>query len=55
MNCIITSDDKVWFHDGRATAKTCYKKGLLSDFSKTDLLTCDGKMAMLVVYIKKHV
>jgi hypothetical protein len=52
---IITSDYKVWFHDGRVTARTCYEEGLLSDFNKTDLLTCDGKRAMLVVYTEKHV
>jgi hypothetical protein len=52
---IITSDYKVWFHNGKITARTCYEEGLLSDFSNTDLLTCDRKMAILVVYTEKHV
>ena len=38
----------------RMTARTCHE-GLFSDFSKTDLLTCDGKMAMVEVYTVKHV
>jgi hypothetical protein len=36
----------------RITATICHED-LFIDFSKTDLLTCDGKMAMLVVYTKK--
>jgi len=49
----ITSDYNVWFHDGRSTEKTCYEKCYLSDFNNSDLLTCDGKKAILVIYTQK--
>jgi hypothetical protein len=47
---LITSDYNVWFHDGRSTGRTCYETGYLSDFNNSDLLTCDGKKAVLVIY-----
>jgi hypothetical protein len=50
---LITSDYNVWFHDGRSTGKTCYEKCYLSDFNNSDLLTCDGKKAVLVIYTQK--
>ena len=50
---VITSDYNVWFHDSRSTGRTCYEKGYLSDFNNSDLLTCDGKKAALVIYTQK--
>ena len=47
---LITSDYNVWFHDGRITGRACYKKGHLDDFNNSDLLTCNGKNATLVIY-----
>jgi hypothetical protein len=50
---LITSDYNIWFHDGRITGRTCYEKGHLSDFNNSDLLTCDGNKAVLVIYTEK--
>jgi hypothetical protein len=50
---VITSDYNVWFHDSRSTGRTCYEKGYLSDFNNSDLLTCDGNKAVLVIYTQK--
>jgi hypothetical protein len=52
---LITSNDRVWFHDGRITARRCCEEGHFSNFSNTDLLTCDEKNAMLAVYIHKNI
>jgi len=50
---LIASDYNVWFNGGRITGRTCHEKGHLSDFNNSDLLICDGKKAVLVIYIQK--
>jgi hypothetical protein len=50
---LITSDYNVWFHDGRITGRNCYKKRHLDNFNNSELLTHNGKNAILLLYTQK--
>jgi len=51
---IVTHDGFVWFHDGIATGHHSQVDGRLSDISNSDLHTCHGKQATVVVYSLKQ-
>ncbi|KAM6490121.1 hypothetical protein JOM56_014440, partial [Amanita muscaria] len=50
---IICPDKDVWFHDGIITKQFCTNQGMLKDISERDLLSCNLKHAVLVIYGNK--
>jgi hypothetical protein len=51
---IITSDNKVWFHDGIETRDNCQYNGKLDIYNGSDLLTCNNKHTCLIGYALLH-
>jgi len=49
---IVTSQKKIWFHDGIATGSTCIYEGLLSDFSDKTLQKHNNSLAVGAIYAK---
>jgi hypothetical protein len=43
-------DKQVWFHDGITTKQECFREGQIDDFSNEDLLECNKRFAVLVIY-----
>ena len=39
-----------WFHDGMPMGSSCEDEGDFNKFSSRDLLKCNGKILVLVVY-----
>jgi hypothetical protein len=46
----VCTDGSVWFHDGMVTGRECTYEKRLSEFTGSDLSTCNGKLASLVIY-----
>ena len=46
----IFMDGKVWFHDGITTKQKCFDEGDFYEFSNQELLECNEKFAVLVIY-----
>jgi hypothetical protein len=49
---LISNEHSVWFHDGQTSAQGCDYIGDLNLFHGNDLSTCDGKQAVLAIYIQ---
>jgi len=47
---IITSDNKVWLHDGIETKDRCQYDGKLDTYNDSELVTCNNKYARIVMY-----
>jgi len=43
----------VWLHDGMVSGKTCKYEDKLSEFTDSDLSTCNGKTSSLIIYSQK--
>ena len=43
-------NNDVWFHDGITTSQKCIKEGNINYFTNDDLLQCQGKIAVLIVF-----
>ena len=50
---ILASDGHIWFHDGITTGRMSQNVGKTSDFSNAELLTCNGKKAIVALYAQK--
>src|SRR6266481_7779075 len=51
-SCIIGTDGIVWYHDGMTTRSSCEDEGDFDKFSSRNLLKCQGKKLILVVYAR---
>ena len=49
----VDSKRNVWFHDGMTTRATCILRGCLKDISEKQLMSCNAKEAVMVLYAKK--
>ena len=50
---IVSSDQKIWYHDGNNTGKICLLDGLLGTQSEDRLSVCRGRDLVLAVYAQK--
>ena len=50
---IVSSEKKIWYHDGINTGKVCLKDGLLGNTSEDRLRVCRGRDLVLAVYAQK--
>jgi hypothetical protein len=46
----VCTSGSVWFHDGMVSGRKCVYEKKLTEFTNSELSTCDGKMASLVIY-----
>jgi hypothetical protein len=51
-SCIIENDGSVWFHDGMTTGNSCENEGDFDKFTSRELLKCNGKVLVLVLYAR---
>jgi hypothetical protein len=49
----ICTNKKVWFHDGMVTGGECTYEKMLTEFTDSELSTCNGKTSTLVIYAQK--
>jgi hypothetical protein len=47
---IISTDNKVWFHDGMTTGESCSYDGMLDKLSDADVRKCRDKTLVLAIY-----
>jgi hypothetical protein len=46
----VFAEGSVWFHDGMTTGRGCTYEKKLSEFTDSELSTCNGKHLTLVMY-----
>ena len=52
-SCIVSSEQKIWYHDGINTGKLCFRDGILRSQSEDRLRVCQGRNLVLAVYAQK--
>jgi hypothetical protein len=50
---IVSSEKKIWYHDGINTGKICLRDGILGSQTEDRLRVCRGRDLVLAVYAQK--